>query len=95
MTIRPYSASPVFDEMTLPDALRTNHTTKAGVWGLLRMLEGEVTLVFVDPPREVRVTPSDPAPIAPGAVHFVRAAGPMKMQVEFYREHPLGAPGDG
>ena len=89
MTIAPYSASPVFDETTLPASLQSGHTTKDGVWGLLRVIEGEVTLVFVDPPREVHVTPGDPAPLPPRAMHFVRTAGPMKMQVEFYRGHPL------
>lgn len=89
MTATPYSASPIFTEATLPASLQSGHTTKDGVWGLLKVLEGEVTLVFVDPPREVRVTPGHPAPLPPRAMHFVRAAGPMRMQVEFYRAPPL------
>ncbi|MEZ5688501.1 MAG: DUF1971 domain-containing protein [Caenibius sp.] len=87
----PYKSTPVFDESTLPDAIRSAHNTKAGVWGLLVMLEGEVDLVFHDPRRIVRATPAQPAPIAPQAVHHVETDGPMQMKVEFYREHPLGA----
>lgn len=88
MAAEPYKSTPVFDENSLPDAIRANHATKAGVWGLLRVLEGEVRLVFDDPPREVRVTPDSPAPIPPEALHHVEVTGPMRMQVEFYREPP-------
>ena len=48
--IAPYGASPIFDELSLPDSLRNKHSTKDGTWGLLRVLEGEVELVFIDPP---------------------------------------------
>jgi len=85
----PYGASPIFDENSLPDKLRNEHSTKDGTWGLLRVLEGEVELVFIDPPSQRLVTVDDPAPIPPQSPHFVKLTGPMKMQVEFYREHPL------
>ena len=89
----PYKITPEFDETSLPQAIRNAHNTKAGVWGLLRVLEGEVRLVFHDPHREVLVTPDLPATIPPEQVHHVEAPGPMRMQVEFYREPPL--PGAG
>jgi|TARA_R100001244_G_scaffold47550_3_gene42287 tellurite resistance-related uncharacterized protein len=87
--VRPYGASPIFDERSLPDSLRNEHETKPGAWGLLRVLEGEVELVFLDPPSSRRVTVDDPAPIPPQSPHFVRLAGPMRMQVEFYRDNPM------
>ena len=52
----PYGASPIFDEISLPDALRNEHSTKDGTWGLLRVLEGTVELVFIDPPSQRLVT---------------------------------------
>lgn len=85
----PYAASGVFDEQTLPDALRNDHRTKAGTWGLLRVFEGEVRLIFVDPPSDHHVTPDRPAIIPPQATHHVVTMGPMIMQVEFYRECPI------
>lgn len=88
MASAPYKITPVFDETTLPEAIRNAHNTKAGVWGLLRVLEGEVRLVFHDPARVVPVKPDTPAPIPPEAVHHVELSGPMRMQVEFYREQP-------
>ena len=62
---------------------------RMGVWGLLRVLQGEVRLVFHDPHREVTVTTDSPAPIPPEALHHVEVTGAMRMQVEFYREPPL------
>lgn len=85
----PYGSSPVFDETSLPAALRTEHRTKAGVWGLLRVIEGEAVLHFLSPPEAVRVTPDAPAPIPPEAPHYVELTGPVRLQVEFYTAHPL------
>jgi len=42
----PYKSTPVFDETTLPAALRREHRTKDGVWGVIRVLEGQVRLVL-------------------------------------------------
>ena len=53
------------------------------------MLEGRVTLVFHDPRQAIEVTVDNPAEIAPQAVHHVKTHGPMRMQVDFYREPPL------
>ena len=89
MSAEPYKSTPVFDQDTLPEAIRNAHSTKAGVWGLLRVLEGEVRLIFHDPAREVRVTPDAPAPISPEAVHHVELEGAMRMRVVFYREPPV------
>ena len=89
--VAPYGSSPIFDEHSLPDSLRNKHSTKDGTWGLLRVIEGEVELVFLDPPSEHLVTVDKPAPIPPQSPHFVKLVGPMKMQVEFYRNHPFGA----
>ena len=91
MTALPYKTTPVFDQDSLPAALHHEHSTKVGVWGLLRVLEGEVQLVFCDSGLSVRATPEKPALIPPQDVHHFALCGPMKMQVEFYREAPFGA----
>lgn len=88
MTTAPYASSPIFDEQSLPDALRKDHRTKDGTWGVLRVLAGEVRLVFIDPPSQRIVTPDTPALIAPQATHFLEVLGKMSMRVEFYRERP-------
>ena len=86
----PYKTTAVWDQDSLPQAIRNAHNTKAGTWGLLRVLEGEVRLVFHDPAREVTVTPDAPGEIPPEVWHHVEVTGPMRMQVEFYRGKPLG-----
>ncbi|BCA58308.1 DUF1971 domain-containing protein [Sphingomonas sp. HMP6] len=89
MTLTPYASSPVFDEQSLPEKLRNEHRTKDGAWGLLRVLTGEVRLIFTEPHREILVTPDNPASIAPMATHYVVPLGKMSLQVEFYRAEPV------
>lgn len=84
----PYRSTPIFDENTLPQALRNMHRTKEGVWGVIRVLEGELNLTYVEPRSEKVLTPGNPGLIAPQQTHFVTALGPMRMQVDFYTEPP-------
>jgi len=90
MSPQPYKTTPVFDQDSLPDAIRTEHRTKPGTWGLLRVLEGCATLIFTDPRRSVAVRPESPAEIPPQATHYVQLEGLVRLQVEFYLEQPLG-----
>ena len=48
--VHPYRSTPVFDQDTLPATLRARHTTKAGVWGVIRVIEGQLQLNRLDPP---------------------------------------------
>ncbi|WP_327753679.1 DUF1971 domain-containing protein [Sphingobium sp. SJ10-10] len=84
----PYRSTPVFDQDTLPVALRARHNTKAGVWGLVRIIEGEVKLTYLDPPLEMVLSPDKPGLVLPQQPHFVTPLGPMKMQVDFYDQAP-------
>ena len=86
---QPYRTTPVFTEDTLPQALRQRHDTKAGVWGIIRLLEGELLLTILEPPSEMHLTAEQPGLIQPRQPHFVTPLGPMKMQVEFYDQPPL------
>ncbi len=84
----PYRSTPVFDQDTLPAALRARHDTKAGVWGLIRVMEGELKLTYLDPVSEVVLTPGQPGLILPQQPHFVTPLGRMRMQVDFYDQPP-------
>ena len=89
LPVQPYRSTPIFDEDTLPQALRARHNTKAGVWGVIRVLEGELRLTYLeDSLREVLLTPGQPGLIRPQQPHFVTPLGPMKMQVDFYDQPP-------
>jgi tellurite resistance-related uncharacterized protein len=88
MTDLPYKVTPVFDESTLPAGLRGVHSTKEGVWGLVRLLEGRLRLFFPETGRDLVLTPDLPGLIEPCEPHFVEPLSPFRMQVEFYRASP-------
>lgn len=90
MSVQPYRSTPVFDERTLPAALRTRHDTKAGVWGMIRVLEGRLRLTYLDPPSEVVLDPDTPGLVLPQQPHFVEPLGAMRMRVDFYDRPPDG-----
>ena len=86
---KPYRSTPVFDAETLPAALRRAHSTKPGVWGVIRVLEGTVCYHVEDgsaPPA--MLTPAQPGLIEPEQMHHVEPIGAMRMQVEFYDHRP-------
>ena len=87
----PYKSTPVFDQDSLPGALRNRHSTKTGVWGIIRVLEGALRLVTEGPAREEILTPKQCGLILPEQPHFVEPLGTVRMKVEFYRELPLPA----
>jgi len=84
----PYKATPVFDQDTLPVGLRRDHSTKAGVWGLVRVLEGRLRLEYGDGTPERLLGPREAGLILPEQKHRVEPLGPMRMLVEFYDRHP-------
>jgi tellurite resistance-related uncharacterized protein len=84
----PYKTTPVFDDSTLPAGLRRVHSTKEGVWGLVRIVEGRLRLSFPDSGRELLLTPDSPGLIEPCEPHFVEPLSPFRMRVEFYRSSP-------
>jgi tellurite resistance-related uncharacterized protein len=86
--ITPYRSTAVFDETTLPDALRREHRTKAGVWGVIRVIEGRLQLQRADGGREEILTPERPGLVLPEQVHRVEPIGTMRMQVDFYDQPP-------
>lgn len=93
--VAPYKSTSVFDETTLPDALRREHRTKAGVWGVIRVLEGELRLILDNrsDPGGTILTPDRPGLVLPGQPHHVEPVGRMRMQVDFYHQPPEGAAG--
>jgi tellurite resistance-related uncharacterized protein len=84
----PYKSTPVFDESTLPAGLRKEHRTKPGVWGVIRVIEGQLRYQVLDPVSETILDPEHPGLVLPDQPHFVEPLGPMRMQVEFYDRLP-------
>ena len=88
--ITPYRSTTVFDETTLPDALRREHRTKAGTWGVIRVLEGKLRLTLADRGEEQVLTPDRPGLVLPEQTHRVEPMGRVRMQVDFYDRPPNG-----
>ena len=72
----------MFDESTLPAALRRKHRTKPGVWGVIRVLEGRLRYQVLDPVSEVILDLSISGLVLPEVPHLVESLGPMRMQVK-------------
>jgi tellurite resistance-related uncharacterized protein len=85
----PYRSTPVFDEVTLPAGLRREHRTKAGSWGVIRVLEGRLRYQVLDPISEIILDPGRPGLILPEQPHLVEPLGPIRMQIEFYDHCPI------
>ena len=84
----PYRSSPVFDQISLPAALRREHRTKQGVWGVIRVLEGELLLTLVETGEVKLLTAGSPGIVLPDQPHLVEPLGAMRMQVDFYDRAP-------
>lgn len=87
--VRPYSQTGVFTETTVPAALLRAHNTKAGVWGLIHVLEGRLAYRVRDdrrPASDQVLTPETPHGIVePTILHEVEPLGPVRFYVEFHR----------
>jgi tellurite resistance-related uncharacterized protein len=80
-----YRRSPEFDQDTLPAALRSRHSTKAGTWALIHVLEGRLIYRIHEPSSETILEPGTPGVVRPEQLHEVAPASiPMRMYVEFY-----------
>jgi tellurite resistance-related uncharacterized protein len=82
---RPYKRTPVFTESTVPAALRADHSTKAGVWGLLQVNAGSLTYVVAETGEEAVLDAGASAVIRPQERHRVVIDGPVEFFVEFHR----------
>ncbi|MEJ7596275.1 MAG: DUF3565 domain-containing protein [Kofleriaceae bacterium] len=82
----PYKRTPEFTSQSVPTALKANHSTKAGVWGLIHVVVGQLRYV-VEPPlaREIVVNPGAPAVVVPEVLHRVILEEGARFFVEFHR----------
>lgn len=84
--VAPYNRTPVFTEVTLPDGLRREHATKAGVWGLIHVESGRLRYEIAGGDGAVELSPDDPpGVIEPEVRHSVTPVGEVRFFVEFHR----------
>ncbi len=81
-----YHQTPEFSESTIPSGLLGAHTTKAGVWGRIRVLEGSLLYRILEPVVEERLLePGVDGIVQPTVEHQVEVCGPTRFIVEFLR----------
>jgi len=80
-----YRRTPIFTEATLPAGLRHRHQTKAGVWGLIVVVEGRLRFRSLEPRLETVLDSAGAAAVAaPEQPHEVEPLGAVRFFIEFY-----------
>ena len=85
----PYRSTPVFDETTLPEALRREHRTKAETWGVINVLEGSLRFTRPEPAFETVLEAGEHIVIDPHP-HGADGRDEMRLLVDFYDAPPEG-----
>jgi tellurite methyltransferase len=81
----PYKRTADFTETTIPDGLRREHTTRAGVWGRIVVVEGRLRYRVERFGTDVELGPGQPGIVVPEVPHHVEPLGPVRFHVEFLR----------
>ena len=77
--------TPTFTSATVPAGLLRAHRTAPGVWGRLRVDDGEVTFVDEGSGESRRVGPGETQVIRPDTPHHVVVGPGTTFAVEFHR----------
>lgn len=82
-----YQRTREFTQDSIPDGLRRRHTTKRGVWGQIRVLEGALRYRILEPqPEEHILSPERGGVVEPEVPHEVEPLGLVRFYVEFFRD---------
>lgn len=84
-----YRRTNTFSEQSVPAGLLKAHSTKAGIWGLIHVSEGELLYTVEDERRtrsERRLRAgSQPGVVEPTILHSIKPLGPVLFCVQFFR----------
>lgn len=83
---RAYKRTPTFGQDNIPAGLLHRHSTRAGTWGRIVVLEGRLRYRILEPEFEEEIlTPERPGIVEPQIEHEVALLGPVSFYVEFCR----------
>jgi len=84
-----YRRTDTFCERSVPAGLLKAHATKPGIWGLIRVTDGELHYRIEDerriPAEHLLRAGLPPGVVEPTILHSVEPAGPVRFHVEFFR----------
>ena len=81
----PYKQTTVFTEATVPAGLLHDHTTRAGVWARIVVVEGSLRYHVEALGLVTLLTPDAPGIVAPELAHRIEPVGAVRFLVAFYR----------
>lgn len=85
-SVKFYKSTPEFNETNVPAALQRDHTTAAGVWAKITILEGKLEYCITEPvPEQHLLSVGVEGVIEPQMKHYVKIAGQVRFRVDFYR----------
>jgi tellurite methyltransferase len=83
----PYKRTPELDELSIPAALKKDHSTKRGVWGVIHVLAGRMRYIVEPPLASERILePAVLGIVVPEVLHRVLPDGEVRFFVEFHRK---------
>jgi tellurite resistance-related uncharacterized protein len=86
--VRFYRRTDVFTETTVPKGLLKSHSTRPGVWAVIRVLEGRLAYRITDQDRvasEAVLDPATPGLVEPTVQHEVEPLGPVRFYLELHK----------
>lgn len=83
-TVKAYKQTPEFNQQTVPKGLLANHKTKAGTWGKIIVLEGQLQYTIEAPQETLTLSSEKYGVVEPEVLHHVKPLGPVRFYVEFY-----------
>lgn len=83
---QPYKQTPGFNEQSVPAGLLADHKTKAGTWGKIVVISGELNYLIQEPDLEQHILDAQhPGVVEPEILHHIKHLGSVRFFVEFYR----------
>lgn len=84
--VEPYKKTPVFKNETIPSGLLKTHTTKAGTWGKICVLKGNLLYVIEgDSTEEIKLNTKKFGVVEPQVPHHIAPVDDVEFYVEFYK----------
>ena len=80
-----YNTTKTFTDVSAPDIMKDDHRTKAGVWGRIVVVKGEVIYCITETGERISLTPDQPGIIEPTIAHKIDPQPGTEFFVEFYR----------
>ena len=83
--LQAYRSTPVFTETTVPAGLLKDHETKAGVWGVIHVVSGQLRYRIPSLGEDTVLSPEQDGIVIPQTPHSVAPLGAVEFYVAFWR----------